>query len=833
MLKLLKFLRPLVELCYKRPFTVLAVSIILSVFAGSYATKLGIDTDIANLLPKTNPTVQALEKLQEVSGGETEMQVAIKSPSFDANVKFANELIEKSLELYYPRRDEKFFERAEFRRETDILKDNALYLATRQELHDVIGFLNEEIQTAKEEANPFFVDFEDDFEEEEENENGFSNFEESYNEIIPSEYPVNEDSTLVMVSFYPNGPKSDIRYLEDMFSTYDSLVTSLQPQSYHPDMEVKFGGRLKRHLNEFESIMSDVFNSFALGISSVIFLVMMYFFIKKYIHYKKGKREDQTYTFFSHLIRAPLPVFIIGIPLLISLSWTFGITHIFLENLNTMTSVLFVILFGLGIDYGIHFYARYIELRSSGNNVHDSIIAAYERTGIAIMVSAVTTSSALFVLLFADFRGFSEFGFIAGLGILLALVCMLYILPALLTIFEKFNLILLNENAGTETKQKVTRRYPFARLIVWVSVIITAVVLFKAPDLRFEYDFGKLEPEFVEYQQFREFTGRFEESNRRNPAYIIAETNEEVFELLDSISVKKEHPGSLILDFEAIQQRIPPNDELKNEKLQMVREVKDLLNDPFLVDQEDESLNILRRATEKIKPLPADSIPDFLKNRFMTREGDIGKFVIIYPAGSMSDSRRSIAFKNEIGRITLSNGKTYYAGSTSLVAAEMIDLMRRESPYMISATFIMIFILMYFSFRSFRWTFIALIPLLIGLMALFGLMLVFDLRFNFYNLVVLPAILGIGVDNGAHLAHRYHDEGKNSMWNVLSSTGQHITIGSFTTMLGFAGLLFTNHPGLQSIGFIAASGIGMAWFTAVTFLPALVQYLEDKDKIRF
>jgi predicted RND superfamily exporter protein len=102
------------------------------------------------------------------------------------------------------------------------------------------------------------------------------------------------------------------------------------------------------------------------------------------------------------------------------------------------------------------------------------------------------------------------------------------------------------------------------------------------------------------------------------------------------------------------------------------------------------------------------------------------------------------------------------------------------------------------------------------------------LKFNFYNLVVLPAILGIGCDNGVHLAHRYREEGKKSMWEVLSSTGQHITIGSFTTMFGFAGLLFTSHPGLQSIGVMAVIGIGMTLLTALTFLPAMVQFLEDK-----
>ena len=69
------------------------------------------------------------------------------------------------------------------------------------------------------------------------------------------------------------------------------------------------------------------------------------------------------------------------------------------------------------------------------------------------------------------------------------------------------------------------------------------------------------------------------------------------------------------------------------------------------------------------------------------------------------------------------------------------------------------------------------------------------------------------------------------MWEVLSSTGQHITIGSFTTMLGFAGLLFTNHPGLQSIGIMAVVGIGMTLLSALTFLPAAVQFLEDKKLI--
>jgi predicted RND superfamily exporter protein len=163
----------------------------------------------------------------------------------------------------------------------------------------------------------------------------------------------------------------------------------------------------------------------------------------------------------------------------------------------------------------------------------------------------------------------------------------------------------------------------------------------------------------------------------------------------------------------------------------------------------------------------------------------------------------------------------------------MLEHIHDESPYMVIGTFVLVFIFMLWAFRSLRWSLIAMLPLVVGLTWLFGIMIMTGLMFNFYNLVVLPAILGIGEDSGVHLAHRYREEGPNSMWEVLSSTGQHISMGSLTTMLGFAGLLFTNHPGLRSLGEMATIGIGMTLLSALLFLPALIQWLEDRGWIQF
>ncbi len=834
---LLALLRPLIQLNYRYPFAVLLISISLAVGAGFYATRLAIDTDLASLLPEHYESVQALERLRESVGGETPLEVTINSPDFEANRAFAEALIPRAMELHDPRRDDYFVNRYEFRRDVEVLKDYALYLSTEDEIDQVINYLEDRLERARLEANPFFIDFEDDFDDEEDDEEDrLRKFEEMYHELIPSEYPVNQDSSSLVLSFYPTGSQSDLTYIRNLFDAFQQLIDEMDPASYHPEMIAIAGGRLERHLMELDSIIKDVITSFGSGITGVILLVGFYFMIKKIINYRRGHRRHRTHKLFNHLIRFPVPILVIGVPLLISLSITFAITYFVFGTLNTMTSVLFVILFGLGIDYGIHFYARYLEKRSSGELVRNALMQTYEGTGSAIMTSATTTAVALFVLVIADFRGFSEFGFISGTGIVLAYLSMLFIMPAIIVIFERYGLILINKNMFPDhTKSGSGKPFPFARVIFAAGTLIVAVVLFNTDKLYFEYNFGKLEPEFPKYESYRDLRGNIDQAGgRRNPAYILADTDEEVRMILQTIREKKEtNPETTILDVEALQERFPVNQAEEEIKLAKIAEVRELLRDPFMQDVEGEYMDILQRASRVTEPLSVDDVPEFLKNRFLTRDGEIGRFVMVYPAVGLSDGRNSIAFKNEIGTIQTADGKTYHAASTSIVAAEMLELMRDESPYMVAATFIMIFILVYIGFRSFRWTIIAMLPLLIGLSWTFGAMMLLGLSFNMYNLVVLPAILGIGNDNGVHLASRYREEGKKSMSAVLKSTGQHISIGSLTTMMGFAGLLLTNHPGLTSIGILAVVGIGLTLFSALTYLPSMVQLLENRGWIRF
>jgi uncharacterized protein len=230
------------------------------------------------------------------------------------------------------------------------------------------------------------------------------------------------------------------------------------------------------------------------------------------------------------LARLPLTAFLLGVPLLMSLAWTFGVAYVAFGTLNLMTSTLALVLFGLGIDYGIHFYARYAEERGRRQEVPEAAETAFVSTGQAVAVSALTTSVALFALTMADFRGFSEFGFIGGLGILFAVLAMLVVLPSLLVLAERVGALRLEAAPEVASPLRARGRFPATRPVLLASLLLTVVSVGLLPFERFEYNFARLEPEPRAYLDRAERVWpAFEQGTggRRNPAYVVLDTPEQ------------------------------------------------------------------------------------------------------------------------------------------------------------------------------------------------------------------------------------------------------------------------------------------------------------------
>ena len=112
---------------------------------------------------------------------------------------------------------------------------------------------------------------------------------------------------------------------------------------------------------------------------------------------------------------------------------------------------------------------------------------------------------------------------------------------------------------------------------------------------------------------------------------------------------------------------------------------------------------------------------------------------------------------------------------------------------------------------------------MVGIMKSFGLLL------DFVNLMGIPMIVGIGIDDGVHILHRYKYEGFDKTPLVLRSTGKAIMLTSLTTMAGFGTLMFGGFPGYQSLGTLLAVGVASCFITTVLFIPAIIG-LSKKNK---
>src|SRR2546422_6017508 len=105
-----------------------------------------------------------------------------------------------------------------------------------------------------------------------------------------------------------------------------------------------------------------------------------------------------------------------------------------------------------------------------------------------------------------------------------------------------------------------------------------------------------------------------------------------------------------------------------------------------------------------------------------------------------------------------------------------------------------------------------------------GIMGLFNLPFNPANVMTLPLIIGIGVTNGIHILNRFAEEQHPSI--LAKSTGKAVLVSGLTTIAGFGSLIVAKHQGIESLGYVMATGTATCMLIGLTFLPALLNLLS-------
>ena len=164
--------------------------------------------------------------------------------------------------------------------------------------------------------------------------------------------------------------------------------------------------------------------------------------------------------------------------------------------------------------------------------------------------------------------------------------------------------------------------------------------------------------------------------------------------------------------------------------------------------------------------------------------------------------------------------------------SQLIQVLTEEVIWVCIFAAIPIIIIVYIGFRvkSPIYALLAVIPVLFGIGGVLGFGEYFGLDLNMVSITMIPLILGIGIDDGIHILHRYKEEGRGSIPKVVQNTGKAIFLTTATTCLAFSSFLVAEHPGMRPMGGVPVLGLTLAFFASVVFLPALIKLLFERKK---
>ena len=465
---------------------------------------------------------------------------------------------------------------------------------------------------------------------------------------------------------------------------------------------------------------------------------------------------------FAALVRPLLAM----VSLALAVAVTLGLATLYPGHLTLLSAFFASILFGLGVDFGIHLVDRVEELRATGLAEAEALPRAMAGIGRGLATGAVTTAGAFFALAFCGFRGFAELGVIAGTGVLVCLLATATVLPALLALFppRRRRERRLGERRMGRLLLALQSR-PLAALLAAAALLAPL-----AAHPGFDSDYLNLQPEGSE-------TVRLEREVVRRTAF------SPQFAAL--VAPSRDAAAALAARLAA------------DPAVGAVRSAADLDLLAGLPVADPQALRALRAG-------------------FVAPDGRAA--VYAYPQGDVWDPAVRDRFLAHVQRVDPT------ATGMPVLGKFMIDRSRRALAIGAVLGSLVVLLCVAADFRRLRPALLAVVPTFAGVAAMLALMRLCGVRFNPLNVMALPVVLGIAVDDGVHLVHRWLAE-RGDLARTLAGTGRSVVLTSLTSLAAFGSLAFTRHRGLASFAIVLSLGVGAALVASVLLLPQLLRLL--------
>ena len=504
--------------------------------------------------------------------------------------------------------------------------------------------------------------------------------------------------------------------------------------------------------------------------------------------------------------------------LILSIGAALGAVGLLTGKLTVMETFFGVTVFGLGIDFAVHLFVRQREELARGRPFEEALRRTVRGAGRGVVAGCITTAGAFLIAAAAPDPVALHLGLSGGLGLLFCLPLTLLILPSVWVLRERRSQRRAKPVAGAAGGRATPVRVPGLPAVVrWaterpvrcllVSAVLLAAALAGLPRLQVETRLERIMnrgvPAIAMVDRIQEVLG-----TNGAPWILAAESLDQARDFAARLDG---HP--LFSETVSLGSILPADLAERAEALDRVFGPEGRTAAPVAGTGDPLALAVgaLRRAATAGPP-SLDSLPPGLREKFIAPAGEF----LVYAYATDSKADGALARRQREVVQAIDPGAS---GLLAVVEGMMIGD-RPWIPWIALSILGFVLLVLCVDFRRPASVLLAVLPVLAAVPFTLGALCWIGIPFNVMTWLVLPLIFGLGIDDGIHVVHRFLDDPAQPIRGAALSVGRAIAMTTLTTAASFSILLFTDHPGLETMAAVMLIGLPACLLASVTVLPA-------------
>ena len=562
-------------------------------------------------------------------------------------------------------------------------------------------------------------------------------------------------------------------------------------------------------------------------------------------------------------LHSPKIIFAVFVTLFIGLSVTTAAGLMMVTSLNLLSVAFAVLFIGLGVDFGIQYSVRYRSERYKSGDLEGALIEAARRSAIPLSLAAMATAAGFLSFLPTDYKGVSELGEIAGVGMLVAFTASITVLPALLKLLNPAG---EKEPVGYAFLAPLDHFLEKHRIVIIVGTILVAVA--GTPLLYFlRFDFNPMHLRNPNVESIATYLDLRKDPNTgANAINVMVKSEAEARQVEEKLNKVPEVLRTMSLD------SFVPTDQPA--KLKLIADDAKALGPALNPDSVDaapsdaENGSALKQTAGSLRQAAADQQgPGAMATRRLADDlskladstpalRDKAQSVFVDPLKLMLNQMRNSLQAEPISLKTLpADFVSLWKTKDGITRIEALprgdpndnDTLRKFAGAVLAAepnaiggpvsilksgdtivkafieagilALISISLLLWLALRRITDVLLTLVPLLVAGAVTLEICVLIGLPLNFANIIALPLLLGVGVAFKIY----YVTAWRSGRTNLLqSSLTRAIFFSAMTTATAFGSLWLSSHPGTASMGKLLALSLVTTLGAVLLFQPALM-----------